>query len=105
VYDQYGEDGLKNGIPSDNPTSQNHSGHSGGWHFSSDPNEIFSKMFGNSKSSSMFGFDRFGDDSEMGFPEMGFTGMGRRSRGPKQSPPVMVIAMFCVMYTSACMCD
>eukprot|EP00126_Sphaerothecum_destruens_P001946 Sdes_comp15389_c0_seq1m4266 len=81
IYDQYGEAGLKGGVPSDAGFSSSTSG-GGGPHFTSfsfsptDPNDLFRNVFGDSAFASMFngmgsrgfgGFHNMGDDMDFNF--------------------------------------
>jgi DnaJ-class molecular chaperone len=50
IYDQYGEDGLKNGIPDGN------GGMKGGYSFNNNAKEIFERFFGTDNPFSEFGF-------------------------------------------------
>ncbi|KAJ1918289.1 DnaJ sub B member 6 [Mycoemilia scoparia] len=68
IYDQYGEDGLKNGVGSDNSeTGSSFYTHSAPFVFRS-ADEIFREFFGNSPFSSLFNMHHsaFGNDSMFG---------------------------------------
>lgn len=80
VYDQYGEEGLKGGIPSANTGGFSYT-------FHGDPRATFAQFFGNTNPFQSFfeGFGFDGDDDPftviMGSPQMG-------SRTKSQDPPV-----------------
>jgi len=90
IYDQYGEDGLKQGVPE--------AGFQGGFHF--DPGQaedIFSQFFGSSNPfASMFGGGVGGAQfGGMGNGGGGMPGM-RHARGPKKAPPVQQ-SLYCTL--------
>ncbi|KAK7478916.1 hypothetical protein BaRGS_00029897 [Batillaria attramentaria] len=78
VYDQFGEEGLKNGVPSG-------SGETGAWTqgytFHGDPDKVFRDFFGGDNPFQEF-YDRVDGDLSMGFG--GLHGRGAK----KQDPPI-----------------
>ncbi|ALC49246.1 CG2887 [Drosophila busckii] len=86
IFDQYGEDGLKHGIPGHSDASE-----SGGfaYQFHGDPRATFAQFFGSSDPFSMF----FGNDieeifmSDDGAPRGLFASMGFHTRAV-QDPPI-----------------
>jgi len=71
IYDQYGEEGLRNGVPDGS------GGVRGGFNASVDPSSIFEQFFGTANPFADFGF---GDTMPFG--------SSMRQSGPKQAPPV-----------------
>lgn len=99
VYDEYGEDGLKGGVP-----GAENGGPGGASYFSTgdgptqfkfstrNPNDIFAEFFG---FSSPFGGGRaskfsgmFGDDMFSSFPQGGAGGGGLHQSVPRKAPPI-----------------
>lgn len=78
VYDQFGEEGLKQGVPQG-------SGQAGawtqGWTFHGDPHKVFYEFFGGDNPFQEF-YDRADGDLSMGFG--GLAGRGKK----KQDPPI-----------------
>ncbi|XP_072018706.1 dnaJ homolog subfamily B member 13-like [Amphiura filiformis] len=76
VYDQFGEEGLKNGVPEG-------SGESGAWTdgytFHGDANKVFREFFGGDNPFNEF-FDGLDGDLSMGFG--GLAGRGRKKQDP-----------------------
>jgi len=78
VYDQFGEEGLKSGVP----TTDIIGGFSGGYVFHGNPDKVFREFFGGDNPFSEF-FESPKD------PDMGIGFGGLRGRGrPKQDPPI-----------------
>jgi DnaJ family protein B protein 4 len=101
IYDQFGEEGLKGGIP---PGGAGAGGMPQGFHFSSrSPEDIFAEFFGGMGGGGPFGGfasrgmgggmgGGMGDEDSAGFDFFNggpFGGMGRQmQRGPRKPPPI-----------------
>ncbi|XP_064536322.1 dnaJ protein homolog 1 [Drosophila montana] len=87
IYDQYGEDGLKHGIPGNH---NDQGGTSFAYQFHGDPRATFAQFFGSSDPFSMF----FGENLEQIFmtddssPRGLWGGIGNFQSRPEQDPPI-----------------
>lgn len=89
IYDEYGEEGLKGGIPGG---QQNFGGGNFTYTFHGDPRATFAQFFGNTNPfQDFFGFDDpFGSAMENNQPFVRFFSMSSDDRGQskKQDPPI-----------------
>lgn len=78
VYDQFGEEGLKSGVPTTDLTG----GFSGGYVFHGNPDKVFREFFGGDNP-----FNEFFEPPKDPDMAIGFGGLRGRGR-PKQDPPI-----------------
>ncbi|KAF4687490.1 hypothetical protein FOZ60_003856 [Perkinsus olseni] len=99
IYDQFGEEGLKDGGPGCGFGPGMFGGRGGGCHysFSRDPNDIFAQMFGGGFGDGMFmngGMDDFGDSFFGGMNRRNGFGRCASTRAPSPEPKQSRIAEF-----------